>query len=96
MKHRVLEEEVKEAHGVVAVTAIVGGFAAFLWAASACVGIDRAGLAAVPWVALFGLATLFCLGWFWRARRTIRRWRDQERERLAIAEAEKIGKDLPK
>jgi hypothetical protein len=88
---RVLDEEKKEAEGNTGVTLAGAGFSAFLWGIAATWSMSAAG--AIPFTFVFGVSTLFCLLWFWRCRRTIRAWRQQERERIAVAEAERIGKE---
>jgi hypothetical protein len=61
------------------------GFTAGVGAIPASVAIYYATVAAIPFVIVLWGATVLCLAGFWCGRRTIRRWRDQERRRIASA-----------
>mgnify|MGYP003502641186 FL=1 len=90
MTKRVLEEERDEARHALGGPGVSGLFEAalFLGLAVAC-----AQALGAPWpiVAFFGVVETVVVVALLRARRTIRRWRDQERERLMLVEAERIG-----
>ena len=93
---RVLQEEYLEAKAALADDdnpgPRMGLVAALLLAsASASGGAVAHPVLFIP-AAAFGALTWWCASRIRAHRRTIRRWRDQERERLALAEAEKIGK----
>lgn len=90
---RVLGEEKKEAEAATFGTLLGASVSAFCWAATSAMALSSESAAPIPFAFVFGAATLFCLLWFWRCRRTLRAWRRQERERLAVAEAERIGKE---
>lgn len=81
---RVLAKEFEEANGTdvgAALLALVFGFIAMLVTA---VGAARVAQGFF-WVVTAGFVLVAV-----RARRTVHRWRDQERERLDLEEAEKI------
>lgn len=91
MSKRILKEEVEEARESVIPLLVAAGIAAFVAACAGAILLSGGGPAAA-FMVVSGLATLFCMLWFARCRRTIRKWRDQERARLDLEEAERIGK----
>lgn len=93
---RVLKEEYREAQAALAFDGDPGVQSATVFASLIAAAFTAGGTVAHP--ALFIPALTFWGLTWWAAsrvrahRRTIQRWRDQERERLALEEAERAGK----
>lgn len=87
MSNRVLNEEKKDAEKAAFPLLMGAGCSAAIGALLAAACIVGAWQAA-PAAAVCWLATTFCMLWFWRTRRVLARWREQERIRLDLHEME--------